>query len=190
METLEIVGLAERYKSKVKTFSHGMKQRLGIAQAIMHDPELIILDEPTIGLDPHGMKEIRTLILELSKNQHKTVFLSSHILSEVELVADRMIIIDKGKTVVEGNVSELLNSDSVRVLFGVNDSVKALALIATTVWNDKIQSIDKNEIVFSINHEEVSELNKYLIENGIQVFKIVPTRSLEEYFLKITSGIR
>lgn len=110
MDTLDLVGLAARYKSKVKTYSHGMKQRLGIAQALLHDPELIILDEPTTGLDPQGMKEIRDLIIHLSKSEGKTVFLSSHILSEVELVANRMIIINKGKTVVEGKVNELLNT--------------------------------------------------------------------------------
>ena len=110
MDSLDLVGLAPRYKSKVKTYSHGMKQRLGIAQALLHDPELIILDEPTTGLDPQGMKEIRDLIIHLSKSEGKTVFLSSHILSEVELVANRMIIINKGRTVVEGTVSELLNS--------------------------------------------------------------------------------
>ena len=98
MEMLEVVGLKERYNSKVKTFSHGMKQRLGIAQALLHDPELIILDEPTTGLDPQGMKEIRDLINQLSKEQGKTIFLSSHILREVELITNRMIIINRGTT--------------------------------------------------------------------------------------------
>ncbi|MCF8412501.1 MAG: ATP-binding cassette domain-containing protein, partial [Melioribacteraceae bacterium] len=97
MEILELVGLDKRWKSKVKTFSHGMKQRLGIAQALLHNPELIILDEPTTGLDPMGIKEIRDLIIQLSRDQGKTIFLSSHILREVELIANRMIIINKGE---------------------------------------------------------------------------------------------
>lgn len=109
MEVLELVGLEKRFKSKVKTYSHGMKQRLGLAQALLHDPELIILDEPTTGLDPQGMKEIRDLIIYLSKEKQKTIFLSSHVLYEVELVANRMIIIDKGSAKVEGYVEELLD---------------------------------------------------------------------------------
>ncbi len=112
MELLELVGLKDRAKSKVKTYSHGMKQRLGIAQALLHNPELIVLDEPTTGLDPHGMKEIRDLIIRLSKDENKTIFLSSHILSEIELVANRMIIINKGSKIVEGEVSKLLNSNT------------------------------------------------------------------------------
>ena len=99
MEILEIVGLKERSTSKVKTYSHGMKQRLGIAQALLHDPELIILDEPTTGLDPQGMKEIRDLVIHLRDEKNKTIFLSSHLLSEVEQIANRMIIINKGKTI-------------------------------------------------------------------------------------------
>ncbi|MGE5436675.1 MAG: ABC transporter ATP-binding protein, partial [Syntrophothermus sp.] len=100
MEVLELVGLEKRFKSKVKTYSHGMKQRLGLAQALLHNPDLIILDEPTTGLDPQGMKEIRDLIINLSKEQNKTIFLSSHILYEVELVASRMVIINKGQAKV------------------------------------------------------------------------------------------
>ena len=122
MEVLELVGLDKRYKSKVKTFSHGMKQRLGLAQALLHDPELIILDEPTTGLDPQGMKEIRELILYLSKEKNKTIFLSSHILSEVELVANRMIIINKGTTQVEGYVNDLLNANNLKVTFEVDNA--------------------------------------------------------------------
>jgi ABC-type multidrug transport system ATPase subunit len=108
MEVLEITGLQDRANSKVKTYSRGMKQRLGIAQAILHDPELIILDEPTSGLDPQGVKDIRDLILYLSREIHKTILLSSHQLHEIELVANRMVIIDKGKAVIEGEVKELL----------------------------------------------------------------------------------
>jgi ABC-type multidrug transport system ATPase subunit len=96
MEVLDLVGLKERFNSKVKTFSQGMKQRLGFAQAILHDPELIILDEPTNGLDPQGMKDMRNLILHLSHDLKKTIFISSHILNEVELIANRMIILNKG----------------------------------------------------------------------------------------------
>jgi len=186
MEVLELVGLDKRYKSKVKTFSHGMKQRLGIAQALLHDPELIILDEPTTGLDPQGMKEIRDLIIHLSKDQKKTIFLSSHILYEVEMVANRMIIINKGSTQVEGYVEELLNRSDLKVTFEVDDTQKVRQLVNSTQWNKKLSSETKNSIIFSLNHSEIAELNKYLVDNKIQVSAVIHTRSLEEYFLQIT----
>ncbi len=186
MEVLELVGLAERYKSKVKTFSHGMKQRLGIAQALLHNPDLIILDEPTTGLDPMGMKEIRDLIIHLSRDLKKTIFLSSHILYEVEQVANRMIIINKGTSKVEGNVKDLLNATNLSVTIEVNDSDKAISLISQSSWSEKLKGRQSNKIEFSLGNYETAQLNKYLVENGVDVYSIIPTRSLEEYFLKIT----
>jgi len=186
METLETVGLKERSASKVKTYSHGMKQRLGIAQALLHDPELIILDEPTTGLDPQGMKEIRDLIIHLCSEENKTIFLSSHILSEVELVANRMIIINKGKTVVEGNVQELLDSAEMKVTIEVDDVEAAGQLIKDSGWAEKLLTTTNNKMIFDIKTDEIALLNKYLVSNNISVSAIVPTRSLEEYFLKIT----
>jgi ABC-2 type transport system ATP-binding protein len=103
---LDFVGLTGREKDKVSGFSHGMKQRLGIAQTLMHDPDIIILDEPTTGLDPQGIIEVRNLILRLRDEQNKTVLLSSHQLSEIEIIANRMVIINKGETIVEGSVQE------------------------------------------------------------------------------------
>lgn len=97
MDQLALVGLAERAHSKVKTYSQGMKQRLGIAIALVHDPQLIILDEPTNGLDPQGIADVRNLILHLSREKKKTLFISSHLLNEIELVADSMLIINKRK---------------------------------------------------------------------------------------------
>jgi len=186
METLETVGLKERSASKVKTYSHGMKQRLGIAQALLHDPELIILDEPTTGLDPQGMKEIRDLINYLCKEKNKTIFLSSHILSEVELVANRMIIINKGKTVVEGKVQELLDSAEMKVTIEVDDVDATRQLIKDSGWAEKLLSTNNNKMAFDVKTDEIALLNKYLVSNNISVSAIVPTRSLEEYFLKIT----
>jgi len=186
MEVLELVGLSKRYKSKVKTFSHGMKQRLGIAQALLHDPELIILDEPTTGLDPQGMKEIRDLIIFLSKEKQKTIFLSSHILYEVELVANRMIIINKGSAKVEGKVEELLNANNLKVTFEVGDWENAKILIDNTAWVKKLEMAINGKLTFLLTPEEISELNKYLVQNNIAVNAVIPTRSLEEYFLSIT----
>jgi len=189
MEVLELVGLSKRYKSRVKTFSHGMKQRLGLAQALLHDPDLIILDEPTTGLDPQGMKEIRELILHLSKEKKKTIFLSSHILHEVELVANRMIIIDKGTMRVEGEVKDLLNAKKLKVTFETDNEEQVKNLLSQSDWGSKLESNAKTVFIFSLENNEIAELNKFLVQNEIAVNAVIPTRSLEDYFLKITDEV-
>ena len=188
MELLELVGLDKRYKSRVKTFSHGMKQRLGIAQALLHNPKLIILDEPTTGLDPQGIKEIRDLILMLSKEQKKTILLSSHILKEVEIIANRMIIINKGTTQIEGHVKDLLSKDALTTEIEVNNPEMAVSVINNSNLGITIKSIANNLIMLDMKPESVGELNKILVNNDIEVSGIVKSRSLEEYFLKITEG--
>jgi len=190
MELLELVGLKDRAKSKVKTYSHGMKQRLGIAQALLHDPELIVLDEPTTGLDPHGMKEIRDLIIRLSKEENKTIFLSSHILSEIELVANRMIIINKGRKIVEGEVSKLLNLNAVKVTVEVDNPGQAVKILENTIWYKSIESITENKFSVNLEQKDIPALNKYLVEKGVMVNALIPVRSLEDYFLSITAGIK
>lgn len=186
MEVLELVGLSTRFKSKVKTFSHGMKQRLGLAQSLLHDPDLIILDEPTTGLDPQGMKEIRDLIITLSKDAKKTIFLSSHILYEVELVANRMVIINKGASVVEGEVETLLQQANLKVTMQVTEIEKAKQLLSASRWSSRVNSFTDNKIIFALDPDEISKVNRYFIENGVDVSSIVPMRSLEEYFLELT----
>jgi ABC-type multidrug transport system ATPase subunit len=190
MELLELVGLKDRTKSKVKTYSHGMKQRLGIAQALLHNPELIVLDEPTTGLDPHGMKEIRDLIIRLSKEENKTIFLSSHILSEIELVANRMIIINKGSKIVEGEVSKLLNTNSVKVTVEVDNSEQTVKVLENTIWYKSIESITENKLSVNLEQKDIPALNKYLVEKGVMVNALIPVRSLEDYFLSITAGVK
>ena len=190
MELLELVGLKDRAKSKVKTYSHGMKQRLGIAQTLLHNPQLIVLDEPTTGLDPQGMKEIRDLIIKLSKEEKKTIFLSSHILSEIELVANRMIIINKGSKIVEGEVNKLLNSNTLKVTVEVDSSKAALKILENTIWYNTIESITENKFSINIEQKAIPGLNKYLVENGIMVNALIPVRSLEDYFLSITTGAK
>jgi len=190
MEMLELVGLEKRAHSKVKTYSNGMKQRLGLAQVLLHDPELIILDEPTTGLDPQGIKDIRDLVIHLSKDKQKTIFISSHILKEVEVIASRMIIINNGQTQIEGRVSELLNKDKLKVRFEVDQTEKAVNIIDNSKWENNFVEIEKNKLVMEMEKEEISGLNKYLVDNNIDVNSVVPTRSLEDYFLRITEGSR
>jgi ABC-type multidrug transport system ATPase subunit len=184
-EIIEFVGLKGREKDKLRGFSHGMKQRLGIAQTLIHDPELIILDEPTTGLDPQGIIDIRNLIIQLKTEKNKTVLLSSHILSEIELIANRMVIINKGKTVVQGSVTELLNAQDLIVSFRVDNLDNAKHLIESSTLDVKIDSIDSGNILIHISQEKIPVLNKLFCENNIQVFSIEAKRKLEDYFLKL-----
>src|SRR5882757_8247314 len=139
MQQLEQVGLAERAQSKVKTFSQGMKQRLGIAVALIHDPDLIILDEPTNGLDPQGIADIRNLILHLSAHLGKTLLVSSHLLSEMELIANRMLIIDKGKKIVEGVAADLFDPAQTIVELDTIDPPFTGETIARSKWQPYLQ---------------------------------------------------
>lgn len=185
-ELLDLVGLLPRAGSTVRTYSLGMKQRLGIAQSLLHHPDLIILDEPTNGLDPQGQKEIRDLVKSLNQDNNITILISSHILFEIEQIANRMIIIDKGKALVEGNVQELVNSQDRQVAFVLADTGAALALLNETAWAGKIIKSNGERIYFKINKEEIPELNEFLVEQKMQIFAIEPVRSLEEFFLQIT----
>ncbi|MBS1536212.1 MAG: ABC transporter ATP-binding protein [Bacteroidetes bacterium] len=187
MEVLELVNLHERADSKVKTYSYGMKQRLGIAQALIHNPELIILDEPTNGLDPMGVKEVRDLILHLSREEKKTIFLSSHILPEVEVVASRMAIINKGRTVVEGEVQTLLNSGNFMVRIGVDKLHDAQILLENSEWKKHLEK-SESELRLSLLQSDIARVNEFLVRNDIAVHSITSTRSLEDYFLNITQG--
>lgn len=188
-EVLEIVGLRDRADDKVKTYSHGMKQRLGIAQALLTDPELVILDEPTTGLDPQGMKEVRDLVLHLSRERNITVFLSSHLLHEIELVATRMAIINKGKMVVQGKVADLLNGGENWVHLEVAPRENAIHFLASFSWIRKVE-MDETGLVVQVSETDVPRMVTMLVNTGFQIFAVTPRRSLEEYFLSITEGAR
>ena len=185
---LDFVGLNGRELDKVKAYSHGMKQRLGIAQALLHNPDLIILDEPTTGLDPQGIIDIRNLILRLKNEQNKTVLLSSHILSEIELIANRMVIINKGKSVVEGDVATLLNSEELVAVIEVDDTVKANKIISGTFTNLQVEILKNNFLQMEIRKSLIPELNKLLIQNGVIVYSIESKKTLEDYFIKIINN--
>lgn len=184
-DILHFVGLEGREKHKFKTFSHGMKQRLGIAQALMHDPDLIILDEPTTGLDPQGIVDIRNLILKLSREQGKTVILSSHQLSEIELIANRMVIINKGRTLIEGSVDELLNSAVMVVRFQVDDVQRALKLLKTNFSTVDVLKSDAQELEFEIDKMRIADVTECFVNQGVRVYGIEQKRKLEDYFIKM-----
>ena len=187
MEKLAGVGLADRAYSKVKTFSQGMKQRLGIAVALAHDPELIILDEPANGLDPQGIAEIRKLILHLGRDLKKTVLVSSHLLSEVEQIADRLLIINKGKKMVEGSIAELL--DPSRMQLELHTANNAYALTLMKAFED-VKTISNNEkrILIEVHQQQIPHLIRHLVTHNVEILSVLCRHSLENYFLSLTSG--
>ncbi len=186
LKQLAMVGLEERAFSKVKTFSQGMKQRLGIAVALVHDPKLIILDEPTNGLDPQGIADMRRLILQLSGEMGKTVVVSSHLLSEIELVANRMIIIHKGKKIVEGKVAELLDPAKSLVRVETNDDAATKVKLLQTKWADFLQSNNAG-LQFKMNIEDIPQLVNDMVSMQVQLLSVKPKHSLEEYFISLTN---
>ncbi len=188
MDQLAMVGLADRAHSKVKTYSQGMKQRLGIATALVHDPELIILDEPTNGLDPQGIADIRNLILHLKKDLGKTLVVSSHLLSEVELIADSMIIIDKGKKLVEGKVNELFDpSETVVEVKTINDEI-AWEKLKTSQLGQFILNKRNDAILLKLHREQVPVVMKEMVQMDIGILSFHSKHSLEDYFLSLTTA--
>jgi ABC-type multidrug transport system ATPase subunit len=185
---LEFVGLGDRGPHKVGGFSHGMKQRLGIAQTLLHNPELIILDEPTTGLDPQGIIEVRNLILKLKNEQHKTILLSSHQLSEIELIANRMVIINKGVSIVEGEVAELLNSTELMVSYEVENANDLVNYLTNAKPALHFQVISDRIVEIALNKNEVPALTEELIHARIRIHAIEPKRKLEDYFMKIIAS--
>ncbi len=187
VESLDTVGLGARAFEKVKTFSHGMKQRLGIAQALLTNPDLVILDEPTTGLDPQGMKEVRELIKRLAREREMTIFLSSHLLSEVELVSTRMAVINQGELVTQGAVSELLERETMEYSIEVFPLEVAIGLIRKLSWVEFLSS-ENGSIQVRIQPGRAPELNKVLVTNDMKVSSFYPHRTLEDFFLKVTKG--
>jgi ABC-type multidrug transport system ATPase subunit len=185
-EVLELVGLKKRAMSKVRTYSKGMKQRLGIAQALIHDPELLILDEPGIGLDPAGVKDVRELIRYLNLKLKKTIFLSSHQLNEIEQLSTRMIIINNGRKVVEGSVEELLQKHHFHTRFQVDDPRRAIQTIRASNFDISAAELEGHGLNIFCKRELVPLINRYLNENGILVKTILQQQRLEDYFLGIT----
>ena len=186
-EKLEIVGLIDRKDSKFKTFSLGMKQRLAIASALLNDPEILILDEPTNGLDPQGIHQIRDII-RLIASQGTTILLASHLLDEVEKVCSHVLVLRFGKILYSGTVDGISNQSGFFELHAENNS----NLIETLKNHPEVEKISEAEgkvIVYFKSQLDASLLNRYLIENGIYLNHLVFKKmSLEEQFLELTKN--
>lgn len=187
-EKLKTVNLYERKDSKFSTFSLGMKQRLAIASAILNDPEVLILDEPTNGLDPQGIHEIREIIKNIAANG-TTILLASHLLDEVEKVCSHAIVIREGKKLYSGKVNEMSASHGVFELQVESDQEKVLLIVEKHPAIDKV-SKDHKTIIATLNKEmSASKMNKYLFDNGFIVSHLVKRKpSLEEQFLDLTNN--
>ncbi len=182
---LDQVGLTEHADRSVKGYSNGMKQRLGIAAALLSDPELVILDEPTNGLDPAGIQEMRVFIRQLVEGLGKTVFLSSHHLNEVEQICDSVAIINQGEIIQTGNVKDLLAKEQSYLRLSVTPQQKALELLQS-----KLDLQIENEWITTIlPPKHIPTLVKYLVRHGIEIHQVVQAhQSLEEFFLEVTNG--
>jgi ABC-2 type transport system ATP-binding protein len=186
-EVTDIVGLAARIHDKVKTYSLGMRQRLGIAQALLGNPKLLILDEPTNGLDPQGIKELRVFIRSLAA-QGMSVFVSSHLLSEVQLMCDRVAIISKGRILAVDRVDALLNRPVDEVVWAITPHSVALRVIEQCGYQD-YERIDDVHVRIHMNREHIATLNEKLVFSGVHVASIVVAQpGLERLFLELTEG--
>ena len=183
-KVLEIVGLRERARDPVRVYSHGMRQRLGIAQALLPNPEFIILDEPTDGLDPQGLCETRALILRLRDELDLTVMLSSHLLHEVEQICNRVAIIDEGRLLYQGSVDDLIAKES-WIKVRVDRLVEARELLSR---NPNLTLTDNGDqsLYVKMTDEQIPLVNSVLVENGFQVMELSPQReSLEQVFMRL-----
>ncbi len=188
-DVLNIVGLYEERNKTVGNYSLGMKQRLGIARAILHDPELLILDEPTNGLDPVGIKDIRKLIKTLAKKKKITIFMSSHILSEVEQLADTIGVIHQGSLVEEINFEELRKKNRRYIELKVSDDARTVLLLENEFGIEDYEVYPEETIRIYTDHDKVARINKALVNEEIEVSGIrLSEDNLEDYFVKLTEG--
>ncbi len=187
------VGLAERAGHKVKSYSMGMRQRLGVARCLLADPLLLILDEPTNGLDPGGIQEFREMIRAMVEQEGRTVFISSHLLDEVEKTCDAAAIVDRGKIVTQGAIADLAAGGGARheLILGVDDRDRALALLGTSELVAEARPDDEGiRVVLAGDPQTAAQINAELVRAGVGVTRLEPVRhSLEQRFLQITSRL-
>ncbi|HKJ67041.1 MAG TPA: ABC transporter ATP-binding protein, partial [bacterium] len=184
-EVLELVGLEDRGEDRVKSYSHGMKQRLGIAQALLSRPDLLVLDEPTSGLDPRGMREVRELIRGLTQSG-MTIFLSSHLLYEVEQVCTNLAIINRGKLITAGRLDELIHqTDLFTTEIRAAPVDSAEQVLNEAGFGDGLQVVN-GVIKVRARSGQLSDITRALVEKGVDVSAVIPRSSLEDYFLSLT----
>ena len=187
------VGLAERADERVRSYSQGMRQRLGVARCLLADPELLILDEPTNGLDPAGINEFRAFVGELV-GEGRTILLSSHLLGEVERICDAVAIVDRGRVVAQGSIAELSARESSSIVIGCDDPPRARSLIASLGHVARVDTEGESLRVVLGSGAEIeptaAELNRLLVSAGLAVHRLDPQHaSLEQTFLDITSRL-
>jgi ABC-2 type transport system ATP-binding protein len=188
------VGLADRADDKVKKYSLGMRQRLGVARCLLADPQLLILDEPTNGLDPGGIQEFRLMIREMVEQEGRTVFLSSHLLDEVEKTCDVAAIVDRGKVITQGPIAELAGGgkqSAHELILGVDDVSLALSTLQSSAVVAQARPSDEGlRVVLAGPAADAAEVNRALVAAGVAVVRLEPVRhSLEQRFLEITSRL-
>jgi ABC-2 type transport system ATP-binding protein len=182
---LEIVGLTQRQKDRVRTYSLGMKQRLGVALALLHDPDILILDEPANGLDPVGIVEMRDLMHRLA-DEGKTVFISSHLLSEVQHICHRVAIINHGQLITETAVEDLISSKGEYVV-KMENGQEALKLIQSWPWGQNARMESENTLITSAPNGRGRDLNLFLVNAGFAPDSFTPAiQDLEHVFLELT----
>ncbi len=182
---LGLVGLGDRARDKVSKYSHGMRQRLGLAAALLPAPELLILDEPASGLDPAGLADVRDLLRRLAHQQGVTVFLSSHLLHEVEQICTDVGVVSRGRLVARGKVDELLGSGEQRVRAEVDAPARALA-IARELDFVRDPTADQHALELTVERRKAAQVNAVLVQAGISVYSLVPERmSLEDLYLRV-----
>ncbi|HEX9016074.1 MAG TPA: ABC transporter ATP-binding protein [Chloroflexota bacterium] len=184
-EVLELVGLRGEGKYRVGTFSKGMQQRIGIGQAILNDPDVVLLDEPTSALDPIGRRDVRDLIHYL-KAQGRTVFLNSHLLSEIELVCDRVAIIDRGRVIATGELSDLLAQTSVVEVEAAGVSPEALDALRRI--SHSLEAVDGRLLLHLPDRESIPLVASSLAEHGARIYSLTRRGSLEDLFIRAVEG--
>ncbi|MGD6804191.1 ABC transporter ATP-binding protein [Rossellomorea aquimaris] len=186
-EVVELVGLSDRIHDKVKTYSLGMRQRLGIAQCLLHNPKLLILDEPTNGLDPAGIREIRDYIRRLARETGMAVIVSSHLLSEMEMMCDRIGIIQKGKLVDVQQVKDFVQGTELVYQLELGEAEKAAAVI-TDAYPDLQHGLTDGKVQVALAKEQVPELISTLVQHNIDIYSVMAvSKTLEDRFLEITN---
>ena len=187
-ETVELVGLSERIHDKVKTYSLGMRQRLGLAQCLLHDPKILILDEPTNGLDPAGIREIRDHVRMLAREKGMAVIVSSHLLSEMEMMCDRIGIIQSGKLVDVQQMNEFVHGHDIVYEFEVTERKEVQRILRELYPSIQLTNTDSG-VALPLKKENIPAIVKLLVEHEIQIYGIKEvTKTLEDRFLEVTSN--